>query len=282
MNLSILLLLIISHLICDFIFQGQYILNMRFSKNFKDNLIGNAIHGLTHFCTMFLILIIYSSLYKSSKLNYIYYFQILFCIAFLHSIIDEIKTFMIKLKPSFENSIFIFITDQLIHISIIVIFISDLNIKNISNLLISIISNYPYNIGMLDRWLIVGTIFLSCTWGTGIFIRKYIQAINLKVYRKLIDKKLVIVKSVKETDIGSPNGGFTIGILERIFIILVMAIGQPSMVGFVLTAKSIARFKKMDDSNFAEYFIIGTFISFILAISGGIIIKTLQVIPVIK
>ena len=63
---------------------------------------------------------------------------------------------------------------------------------------------------------------------------------------------------------------------------IVIAIGEPSMVGFALTAKSIARFKKLDDSSFAEYFLIGTFISFILAIAGGIAISTLKVLPIIK
>lgn len=282
MHLSIVLLLIISHLICDFIFQGQYILNMRFSKKVKDNLIGNVIHSFIHFFVMLFIFIMYSSSYKSIKFNYIYYFEILFCIAFLHFVTDETKTFIVKLKPSFENSILLFIADQLIHILMIVLFISNLKIQKISKILFNIISNYPYSISVLDKWLITSIIFLSCTWGAGIFIRKYIQTINIKVYRKLIDKKFVIIKKSKDVDMGSQNGGFIIGILERIFILLVMAIGQPQMVGFVLTAKSIARFKKMDDSSFAEYFIIGTFISFILAIAGGIIIRTLQVIPIIK
>ncbi len=282
MYLSIVLLLIISHLIGDFIFQNQYILDMRFSKNFKENLIGNSVHGFIHFCVMFFILIVYHNLYKSIKFNYIYYFEILLYIAFLHFVIDETKTFIIKSKASLESSILLFIADQLIHISVIVLLISNLDINKISKAIVNIISNYPYSISSSDRWLIIGIIFLSCTWGSGVFIRKYIQAINLKAYRKLIDKDFVIVKKSKDVDIGSPNGGFIIGVLERIFILLVMSIGQPQMVGFVLTAKSIARLKKMDDTSFAEYFIIGTFISFILAIVGGIIIKTLYIIPIIK
>ncbi|MBV7274215.1 DUF3307 domain-containing protein [Clostridium sp. PL3] len=200
----------------------------------------------------------------------------------MHFIIDEVKSYIVRIKPSFENSTGLFIIDQLVHIYIIILFSFNLNLKYVLNSLYKVMKSYPYNISILDRWLIVGIIFLSCTFGAGVFIRQYIQAINLKIYKKLIDKKFVIVKTSKEVDIGSPNGGFIIGMLERVFILLVMAIGQPSMAGFVLTAKSIARFKKMDDSGFAEYFIIGTFISFIFAIFGGIIIKTLQVIPVIK
>lgn len=282
MHLNIVLLFIISHLICDFIFQNQYILNMRFGKSIKDRLIGNLIHSCIHFSLMFFILMICGSLYKSANFKSIYYLKILLCIAFFHFVIDEIKTFIVRLKPSFENSIGLFVADQLAHILVIILFVFNLSIPSISKLLSNTISTYPYGISILNRWLMTAIIFLSCTWGVGVFIRKYIQAINLKVYKKLIDKNFVIIKDSKDADIGSPNGGFIIGILERIFIILVIAIGQPSMAGFVLTAKSIARFKKMEDSSFAEYFIIGTFASFIFAIIGGIIIRTLQVIPVIK
>lgn len=282
MYLRIVLLLIISHLIGDFILQNQYIINMRFSKSFKYSIVGNLMHSSVHLCVMSFIYIIYCSLYEPLKHDYIYYYKIFAYITFLHFIIDEVKSSIVRIKPSFENSTVLFIIDQLVHIYIIILLIFNSNLKYVLNLLYNSMENYPYNISILDRWLIVGIIFLSCTFGAGVFIRKYIQAINLKVYKKLIDKKFVIVKPSKEVDIGSPNGGFIIGMLERVFILLVMAIGQPSMAGFVLTAKSIARFKKMDDSGFAEYFIIGTFISFIFAIFGGIIIKTLQVIPVIK
>ena len=47
------------------------------------------------------------------------------------------------------------------------------------------------------------------------------------------------------------------------------------MIGFILTIKSVVRFKKLSNDSFAEYFIIGTFLSFIPAILCGVIIKSL-------
>ena len=52
-----------------------------------------------------------------------------------------------------------------------------------------------------------------------------------------------------------------------------MLIDYYSIIGFILTAKSIARFNKLSDQRFAEYFIIGNLISFTLAIIGGVFVK---------
>jgi hypothetical protein len=57
------------------------------------------------------------------------------------------------------------------------------------------------------------------------------------------------------------KAGRTIGILERWIWLLFILLGYPSLIGFVITAKSIARFKKLDDSDFAEYYLMGTLYS---------------------
>lgn len=44
--------------------------------------------------------------------------------------------------------------------------------------------------------------------------------------------------------------------------------GQFGVLGFVLTAKTMARFKSLDKRPFAEYFILGTLLSVVL---GGIV-----------
>ncbi|MFD3157104.1 DUF3307 domain-containing protein [Haloimpatiens sp. FM7330] len=286
MHIRIVLLFIIVHLLCDFVFQGKSILYMRFKtektvlhKVLKDSLIGNLLHSLIHFIGMIIVLIIYIILDKS--IAFTHYLKISLFIFLIHFVIDEAKSLSIYFKPSFNNNIHVFIIDQILHIITIILLSFDFNTKMISMKLTSIFNNYPNNITLLDRWLILIIIFLWCTFGIGIFIRKFINYINLKEYSKIIDRG-IIIKKAKDESLGAKNGGFLIGIIERIFILLVMTMGQPVMIGFVLTGKSIARFKKLDDSSFAEYFLIGTFTSFIAAIIGGIIIKTLNIVPVIK
>lgn len=64
---------------------------------------------------------------------------------------------------------------------------------------------------------------------------------------------------------GLKNGGKYIGWLERSLTLLLVLIGQPTGIGFLITAKSILRFGEIKESKhrkLAEYIIIGTFLSF--------------------
>jgi len=64
---------------------------------------------------------------------------------------------------------------------------------------------------------------------------------------------------------GLDNGGAYIGWLERALVMLLILMGQPAGVGFLITAKSILRFGDVRDSDqrkITEYIIIGTFMSF--------------------
>ena len=74
---------------------------------------------------------------------------------------------------------------------------------------------------------------------------------------------------------GLPNGGRYIGWLERILVLVLYLSGQGSGIGFVLATKSILRFGEIKDSEhrkLAEFILIGTFLSFALALGGGILI----------
>jgi len=66
-----------------------------------------------------------------------------------------------------------------------------------------------------------------------------------------------------------PNNGSIIGNFERVLAFLLVYNQQYSALGFVLTAKSIARMKKLEDEHFAEYYLIGTFCSMTLAFFLG-------------
>lgn len=66
---------------------------------------------------------------------------------------------------------------------------------------------------------------------------------------------------------GLPNGGRLIGQLERALIFLLVLIGQPGGIGFLVAAKSILRFEEAKNRELAEYVLIGTLLSFSLAIA---------------
>jgi hypothetical protein len=72
------------------------------------------------------------------------------------------------------------------------------------------------------------------------------------------------------------NAGMYIGWLERSIVLTALLLRSPATVGLVLAAKSIARFPELGKSElFAEYFLIGTLLSLLAAIFGGILLLKL-------
>lgn len=71
-------------------------------------------------------------------------------------------------------------------------------------------------------------------------------------------------RDLPEEGKGLPEGGRTIGLLERFLVFVFTALGEFAAVGFLLTAKSILRFGELRDRDgrkATEYIIIGTFLS---------------------
>jgi hypothetical protein len=69
--------------------------------------------------------------------------------------------------------------------------------------------------------------------------------------------------------------GRAIGALERALTLTLILLGEYAAVGWIIAAKSLARFKALEDREFAEYFLIGTLASFLLAVLGGIGVRIL-------
>jgi hypothetical protein len=67
--------------------------------------------------------------------------------------------------------------------------------------------------------------------------------------------------------------GSTIGILERLLICVFVLTGTDVAIGFVVAAKTLARFKQLDDREFAEYYLLGTLASVGVAILTAIVAR---------
>ena len=65
---------------------------------------------------------------------------------------------------------------------------------------------------------------------------------------------------------GLENAGKLIGQLERALIFILVLVGAPAGIGFLIAAKSVLRFNTENDQKFSEYVIIGTLASFTLAL----------------
>ncbi len=72
---------------------------------------------------------------------------------------------------------------------------------------------------------------------------------------------------------GLIEGGKWIGLFERALIFLLVFIDQPAGIGFLVAAKSILRFEESRQQKLAEYVLIGTLLSFSLAIALSYLTK---------
>lgn len=65
------------------------------------------------------------------------------------------------------------------------------------------------------------------------------------------------------------RAGRAIGPLERILAVTCIAYGEPTGIGYLMAAKGFVRSKDLESRDFAEYFLLGTLSSIILAIPIG-------------
>lgn len=108
--------------------------------------------------------------------------------------------------------------------------------------------------------------FESITTTTLIYFISYILAIVLGHFFVCL-----ILKRYPLPEKGGLEGaGAIIGILERIFTLTLVLIGQYTALGLIFTAKSVARFEELKNRKFAEYYLIGTLSSILFAMLIGI------------
>ncbi|MGB4444107.1 MAG: DUF3307 domain-containing protein [Dethiobacteria bacterium] len=94
-------------------------------------------------------------------------------------------------------------------------------------------------------------------------------------------RKVLDLEALRLTDSAGSSAGNTrqagryIGMLERALLLTFTLASAFTSIAFVLTAKSIARYKELEDRDFAEYYLAGTLLSTLLAILGGLLLKSL-------
>jgi hypothetical protein len=106
---------------------------------------------------------------------------------------------------------------------------------------------------------------------SGYYICAYFIAIVVgRLFVELFLKSLRISLE-NSTEKGLPGAGKIIGMLERGIILTLGLLGEFSAISFVFVAKSMARFKQLEKRQFAEYYLIGTLLSFFFALVVAII-----------
>ncbi|GAG45853.1 unnamed protein product [marine sediment metagenome] len=168
-----------------------------------------------------------------------------------HFLLDSFK---IYLEIAFPRKSFEWlILDQILHVGLIFIAWGYLNPTGVQNF-IELLKARDFS----DRLILIGIGYILM-WGGTHFVRR------------LLEK----VPPIEEGS-GEFKVGMIIGNLERILIFTLTLVGQYAVIGLVLAAKSVARFEELKKREFAEYYLIGTLMSSVIAIGAGIVIKLLM------
>jgi hypothetical protein len=80
---------------------------------------------------------------------------------------------------------------------------------------------------------------------------------------------------IEDTKIEKDNTGKLIGNIERILLFVFILFDSLPAIGFIIAAKSIARFEELKHKKFAEYYLIGTLTSALIAILMGKLVNYL-------
>lgn len=222
--------LILAHFIGDFLLQPQKWVLHKEQHKHKSKFL--YWHILVHFTALLIVL----------QFNTTYWLGILLiCVS--HYVIDIIK---LHLKPK-VNPRLLFSLDQIAHIFVVA-------------LVVNIYEPYRFNIDMLyeSKFLLTITTIIGVTVVSSIIMKTIISKWYLK-------------EDSNEESL--EHAGAYIGMLERLFVFAFIITQHWEGIGFLIAAKSVFRFSdlsKAKDRKLTEYILIGTLLSFGLAILFGI------------
>lgn len=172
------------------------------------------------------------------------YWKIALFILISHYLIDVSKLYANSL---FQNKSIPFFIDQILHIIVLYCCAYFGNLwEHTTNLF-----------EQLDWNLVTAIVFVS--FPAAIIMGKLLEPMSNKLE---MDHKSL------------PNAGKYIGIIERLFVLTFIILDHWEAIGLLITAKSVFRFNDLKESNsrkLTEYILIGTLISFGIAIITGVI-----------
>ena len=237
----LLLKLLMAHLVADFLIQPLSWIKDKEQKAFVSKKL--ILHTLVH-----------AALYAMALSFAPKYWLGWLVLVVSHYLIDGFKSISNRLvnhdidaeKSLFLNRRSLFVIDQLLHLTVIV---------GVVGYYFPELFEVSFNVEQL--WLLAVTLLLLTR----------VSSIIIKV---LISRWTPLnVDEPGKTNHSLANAGSYIGFLERLFIFVFIVTGHWEGVGFLLAAKSVFRFgdlKEAHDRRLTEYILIGTLISFGLAI----------------
>ena len=233
------IVMLIGHVLGDFYLQTEKIVKKR-----KESIRAVFLHGLIYTLCMLIVLLVCIPITK-------YTVWLFVCVSATHLLIDILKFFCIKSKKSFlQSEKQILIVDQGAHFATLTIVWWYLGQKVCVR---GFISQEIMNLPNLPIIILLGVLCILRPISILITHFKIWNYTNDANKEKNLNNN--IVNEVK-------NAGRIIGYLERTIVFILLLYNQFGAMAFILTAKSVARFKEIEqDKSKAEYYLIGTLLS---------------------
>jgi hypothetical protein len=256
-----LLLALIAHVAADFIFQTAAMVNRK--NQFK--LSGYFRHGIAVLMT----LLIFMQGYRWGSLLL---FGLLTTV--IHLLLDLLKTWYLAHAKRGRYELGAFIADQILHVTTIVLtwqcfdwapepLVAGFYRWLFAPKLLTVLTRSSLEMETaIVQVLVVFLTYLTVCWGGVAFVAKFLGCLSFST------KKILSGEAPQKA-------GSYIGLIERGLILTLVLNNSLTAVVFVFTAKSIARFNDLNDRDFAEYYLIGTLLSTLLAVSLGLLARTL-------
>jgi hypothetical protein len=175
----------------------------------------------------------------------------------IHLGIDRAKQGLV-ITANLADSATVFLLDQVLHVCTMIALAWFL----IRPTWATLRSELSWSPATGERVLQAGIVYVAVIFAGGYLIRYLTRNLTAGI------------KKAGETAEQVENAGMYIGWLERFLVVTAILVQSPSMVGLILTGKSIARFPELKE-RFAEYFLIGTLLSVGLAVLGGLVLAKL-------
>jgi hypothetical protein len=248
-----LLAALLAHLLGDFPLQTSSIVQGKQKRN-----TAYLVHGGIHLFVLALCIAIFVDLHLLWSLRF-WVVAALYIVA--HLSIDKGKQGLISAQKVADGTP-LFISDQLLHICTIFLFAWFFTRPGWTDLK----SEFSWQPTTGEKVLEALVVYVMVVFAGGYFIRYLTRNLTAEIEKP------------SETQEQIKNAGMYIGWLERFLVLTAILVQSPSIVGLILTGKSIARFPELKSElnpGFAEYFLIGTLLSIGLAVAGGLILAKL-------
>jgi hypothetical protein len=245
---NLFLAIYLAHLLTDFVFQTTPIV----SNKHRGERRGYLIHGVTHYVAVLAIV----TLADPHRLPTLSFQLLAVSLSLVHLLVDWAKVSLTRSHRIPDNAL-AFVVDQAIHL-IAVIAAVFLLVRPSLQMFVLWLNRLRFQ---EESILLVSVVYVLVIFGGGYFIRALIAPLWKQEQGQTTKEHEEVI-----------NAGLYIGWLERFLVLTALFLQSPATVGFILAAKSIARYPELKSVRFAEYFLIGTLLSVTIAIGGAIIL----------